>query len=267
MLDTLRKWPTKWPGNPVGLKTLYQKEVQRFFKVIMQTLLAPVITTLLFMAVFMLALDRGAVEMVPGLMFSEFLAPGLIMMAIVQNAFANSSSSLIIGKVNGNIVDILLPPLAPSEYTTAFVLGGVTRGLLVGLCVGICMALFVSVSLKHPIMTIYYAFSGATMLAMMGILAGIWANKFDHLASITNFIITPLSFLSGTFYSISSLPTFWQWVAYFNPFFYMIDGLRFAMTGYSDGNVYVGTLVLLVVNVLLWWSCVRLFRSGYKLRS
>ncbi len=250
----------------IAFFTLYKKEVQRFFKVIMQTLLAPVVTTLLYLAVFQLALGRGG-NMIGNLSFPLFLAPGLIMMTILQNSFANSSSSLIIGKVNGNIVDVLLPPLSPMTLTAGYALGAMTRGVLSGLMVATSMMFFLPLTIHHPMLVIYYVLSGAAMLAMLGILAGIWAEKFDHLATITNFVITPLSFLSGTFYSIRNLPPMWEWVALYNPFFYVIDGLRYAMTNHSDGNVQVGIFVLLTVNALLCLLCLHVFSSGYKLKA
>ncbi len=232
----------------------------------MQTLVAPVITTLLFLAIFHLANPKGHV-IANGVDFNVFLGAGLIMMAIVQNAFANSSSSLMIGKVNGSLVDILLPPLSAGEFTTALALGAVTRGLVVGSVVMFCMAFVVPITVYHPFLALYYAFSGALMLGLLGLLTGIWAEKFDHVATITNFVVTPLSFLSGTFYSIQNLPPFWQTLAHFNPFFFMIDGLRYALTNHADGNIQTGFIVLAIVNTSLWAWSQHLIAKGYKIRT
>jgi ABC-2 type transport system permease protein len=252
--------------NWIGATTLYSKEVRRFWKVWMQTLVAPVITTLLFLAIFHLANPKGHV-IANGVDFNVFLGAGLIMMAIVQNAFANSSSSLMIGKVNGSLVDILLPPLSAGEFTTALALGAVTRGLVVGSVVMFCMAFVVPITVYHPFLALYYAFSGALMLGLLGLLTGIWAEKFDHVATITNFVVTPLSFLSGTFYSIQNLPPFWQTLAHFNPFFFMIDGLRYALTNHADGNIQTGFIVLAIVNTSLWAWSQHLIAKGYKIRT
>lgn len=252
--------------NARGLWTLYLKEVRRFLKVFQQTVAAPVVTTLLFFAIFTLALGRS-VEMVEGVPFAAFLAPGLVMMAMVQNAFANTSSSLVIGKIQGNIVDVLMPPLAPWELTVGFALGGVSRGILVGAVTAAVMTLFAPVAIHDLLAVIYFGFTASLMLALIGIIGGIWSEKFDHMAAVTNFVVTPLTFLSGTFYSIERLPPVWQYVAHFNPFFYMIDGFRYGFIGHADAPVWLGAIVLGVVDlallVLTWW----LFRVGYKLKS
>ena len=252
--------------NGRGLWTLYLKEVRRFLKVFQQTIAAPVVTTLLFFAIFTLALGRS-VEMVEGVAFAAFLAPGLVMMSMVQNAFANTSSSLVIGKIQGNIVDVMMPPLAPWELTVGFAMGGVSRGLLVGVVTTGVIALFAPVAIHDIAAVLYFAFTASLMLALLGMLGGIWSEKFDHMAAVTNFVVTPLTFLSGTFYSIERLPAFWQHVAHANPFFYMIDGFRYGFIGHADAPVWVGVAVLAVVDlalaVLAWW----LFRIGYKLKS
>jgi ABC-2 type transport system permease protein len=253
--------------NWIGIHTLYLREVRRFWKVLMQTLVAPVVTTLLYLAIFALAFHHQNEDVVPGVSFNHFLVPGLIMMALAQNAFANSSSSLIIGKVNSSIVDILLPPLSPFGLTAGLAAGAMTRGLLVAVAVAVGMWVFVPFTIAHPLWALYYSVAGGMMLGLLGIFTGIWAEKFDHVATITNFIVTPLSFLSGTFYAISRLPEAWQVLAHINPFFYMIDGMRYAFTGYHDGPVVTGALVLLGVNIGLWLLCQRLFHTGYKLRS
>jgi ABC-2 type transport system permease protein len=252
--------------NLVGVWTLYRKEVQRFLKVVGQTVLAPIITTLVFLAVFALALGRAGRE-IEGLPFLEFLAPGLVMMAIVQNSFANTSSSLMIAKIQGNIVDYLMPPLSSGELLFGLAMGGVTRGFLVGCVVFVAMAPFVHLTMAHPVAILYFVISASLLLSLLGVLAALWAEKFDQMAMITNFVITPLSFLSGTFYSINALPGVFHLVALGNPFFYMIDGLRFGVTGHSDGNVWVGAVVLLIVNLALWRLALHLFRIGYRLKA
>lgn len=252
--------------NWLGVWTLYSREVRRFMKVYTQTLLAPVVTTLLFLAIFTLALG-GAVRVIAGVPFIEFLAPGLIMMAMAQNSFANTSSSIMVSKVQGNIIDILMPPLKPLELMLCISLGGATRGVCVGLLVGITMSLFVPIQIHHFGFVLYHAVMASTMLSCLGIIGGIWADKFDQMAGITNFVITPLAFLSGTFYSIQRLPEIFQVAAHFNPFFYMIDGFRYGVIGHADGSLLAGLLVLAGMNALLWSVCYWMFKSGYKLKS
>ncbi|MFN8693789.1 MAG: ABC transporter permease [Holosporales bacterium] len=252
--------------NLIGTKTLLLKEIRRFWKVMMQTVMAPMVTTLLFLAVFMLALGR-TYDVVPGVDFIHFLAPGLIMMALAQNAFANSSSSLIIAKVNNTIVDVIMPPLSPLELTTAFALGAVARGFVVAIAVLVSMLPFIPITVHHWGFLLYHFFSAGLLMGLLGILTGIWAEKFDNVATITNFFITPLSFLSGTFYSVQRLPEFWQIVAHVNPFFYMIDGARYALTGYNDGNLNAGIWVMLLCNCIAAFVCYRWFDRGYKLQA
>jgi len=227
--------------NWLGFWTLLSKEIRRFLKVYFQTILAPVVTTLLFLAVFALALGRVAAE-VGGVPFVEFLVPGLVMMAMVQNAFANTSSSLIIAKVQGNIVDMLMPPLSAGEQTLAVALGGVARGVTVGLAVTLTMTLFVRIHVHAPLYIVFHAVAGSLMLSLLGMIGGIWADKFDHMAAVTNFIVTPLSFLSGTFYSIDRLPEGWHALALVNPFFYMIDGFRYGFFGDVRCVAVVGSM-------------------------
>ncbi|MGF1595199.1 MAG: ABC transporter permease [Kiloniellaceae bacterium] len=248
-----------------GLWTLYMKEVRRFLNVFTQTLLAPMVTTLLFLAIFTLALGGDGRE-VGGVAFATFLAPGLIMMSVVQNAFANTSSSLVIAKVQGNIVDVLMPPLSPSELTLGFAAGGVTRGLMVGLAVGLGMWLFVPVTIHDPLFILFHGVMAALMLSLLGMIGGIWSEKFDHIAAVTNFVITPFSFLSGTFYSIERLPEAWQVVAHFNPFFYMIDGFRYGFIGHADGSLALGLAVMAGFNLFLWAVTYRMFATGYRLK-
>ena len=254
------------PYNWLGLWTLYMREIRRFLKVYTQTLLAPVVTTLLFLAIFTLALGR-AVEAVGGVPFREFLAPGLIMMAIIQNSFSNTSSSISIAKSQGNIVDTLMPPLNAHELTFAIALGGATRGVLVATVTGLAMSFFVDIGVHHLGFVAYHACSAALMLSLLGIITGIWADKFDHMAAVTNFVIMPLSFLCGTFYTIQRLPEIFQAIAHANPFFYMIDGFRYGFIGHADGSLAAGVLVTAGVNGGLWLLCHWMFKSGYKLKS
>ncbi|MFD2263676.1 ABC transporter permease [Lacibacterium aquatile] len=252
--------------NWLGLWTLYLKEVRRFLNVYTQTIAAPVVTSLLFLAVFTLALGRGA-QVVDGVAYASFLAPGLVMMAMTQNAFANTSSSLVIAKVQGNIVDILMPPLSPLELTVAYAASGATRGLVVGCVTWVGMALFTPLLPAHFLAVLFYGVMGSLMLALLGTLGGIWSEKFDHIAAVTNFIITPAAFLSGTFYSIQRLEDPWHWIALLNPFFYMIDGFRYGFINHADGSLAVGASVLLATNTLLGLLTWRLFNRGYKLKS
>ncbi len=252
--------------NWIGVWTLYEKEVRRFLKVITQTVFAPVVTSLLFLAIFTLALQRS-VDIGDGITYSEFLAPGLVVMTMMQNAFANTSSSIMISKVQGNIVDVLMPPLGPGELLTAFALGGVTRGLIVGTSTVVTMSLAVGFHAAHWPVALFFAVSASLAMALIGIAAGMWAEKFDHLSSVTNFVIQPLAFLSGTFYSIDRLPGIWNQLAHLNPFFYMIDGVRYGLIGWSDSDPLIGAAVLTGMNVVLMALCYMLLKRGYKIRS
>ncbi|WP_051152097.1 ABC transporter permease [Fodinicurvata sediminis] len=249
----------------MGLWTLYLKEVRRFLNVLTQTVVAPVVMSLLFLAVFTLALGRGSMS-VAGIPYPVFLAPGLIIMQMLQNSFANTSSSLVIAKVQGNIVDVLMPPLSPGELVLGYVGGGMTRGLLVGFVAGLAVWPFVRYGIHDPLAIIYYAINASMMLSLLGILGGVWADKFDHIAAVTNFVIMPLSFLSGTFYSVERLPDNWVFVAHLNPFFYLIDGFRYGIIGHSDSPIWMGALIVAVVNVLLWTLTYRMMATGYKLK-
>ncbi len=254
-----------------GLHTLYSKEVKRFMKVFTQTIMAPVVTTLLFYTIFTIALGgvRGP-RMVGDVPFAAFLAPGLIMMAIIQNAFANTSSSLMISKIQGNVIDVLMPPMGPLELTLGFAGGGMTRGVIVGLAAGIFMIFMVPIDpmgLHNIGLIFYHAAAASLMLALLGMIGGIWADKFDHMAAITNFVIMPLSFLSGTFYSTQRLPEIWQIVAHFNPFFYLIDGFRNGFIGSADANPLFGMAVVAGVNIVLLGIVYRMFATGYKLKA
>jgi ABC-2 type transport system permease protein len=252
-------------ANWLGLWTLYCREVRRFVKVYNQTITAPVVTALLFLAIFALALGQtGGVSRDPG--YLEFLAPGLVMMAIAQNAFANTSSSIIIAKVQGNIVDTLMPPLAPHELTFGIAFGGVTRGLAVGLAATLAMTIFLPLRVHDPLAMVYFAFTASLMLSLLGLAGGIWADKFDHIAAVTNFIVVPLSFLSGTFYSAERLPPFFRSLAHLDPFFYMIDGFRYGWMGRADMSIPTGMTVMAAACAGLWLLCQRMFATGYKLK-
>ncbi|MBM3564529.1 MAG: multidrug ABC transporter permease [Alphaproteobacteria bacterium] len=254
------------PHNWIGVWTLYVREVRRFIKVYSQTLVAPVVTTLLFLAIFTLALGPGRVD-IGGMPFAEFLAPGLVMMAVAQNAFANTSSSLVISKVQGNIVDTLMPPLTAHELTLAIALGGATRGVLVGALTMAAMIPFVEIGVAHWGFALFHLCAAALLLSLIGVAGGIWSDKFDHIAAVTNFVVTPLAFLSGTFYTLDRLPDAFARIATLNPFFYMIDGFRYGATGYADASPASGVMVMLAANGLMWLVCWRMFATGYKLKA
>jgi ABC-2 type transport system permease protein len=253
--------------NWVGLYTLVRKEVERFLKVYTQTLIAPAITTLLFYTVFALAFGGLEKKMDNGLSYLDFLAPGLVMMAMAQNAFSNTSSSLVISKIQGNIVDLLMPPLSAGEILTGYLVGSVIRGLAVGASTLALLAVFVPVPLHAFPAIIGFAVLGTWMMGALGLVAGIWSEKFDHIAAFTNFIVTPLTFLSGTFYRIDILPQPWDLAAHMNPFFYMIDGFRYGFIGQADGSVLAGVLLLLTLNAGLTVLAYRMFKSGYKIKG
>ncbi len=272
--------------NWLGLWTLYKREVGRFIKVWMQTLFAPVITTLLFMTVFKLAFgDRGQLTGdFEGLIYNNFLAPGLVVMAILQNAFQNTSSSLTISKVQGSQVDFLMPPLSPLELTIGFIAGAATRGLVVALVAGtaihfsgtliwlvtfgqVSVDSLASLDIQHGWAVVYFGICAAIMLGALGAMGGIWADKFDHLAAITNFVIVPLTFLSGTFYDIKVMIEPFYTIALFDPFFYLIDGFRYGFLGVSNSDLSIGVpvagLLALMATACVW----AMFRSGYKLKA
>lgn len=259
--------------NRVGLWSLYIKEVRRFLKVQTQTIWAPAVTTLLFLVIFIVALGRGGREVL-GVPFASFVAPGLIVMGMMQNAFANSSFSLLSGKIQGTIIDLLMPPLSEGELMTGIVAAAVTRAVAVGLAVAGAMLLYPGVTLhvEQPLAIFWFGLMGSVMLALLGLLTSIWAEKFDHNAAVTNFIVAPLSLLSGTFYTIENLHGIFQLVSRFNPFFYVISGFRFGFLGESDIGAGVQPVVwagigLLVLNLALGAVCYRLLRSGWKIKN
>ncbi len=248
-----------------GFSTLFYKETLRFWKVSFQTVLAPVVTALLYLTIFGHAL-RGHVEVYPGVGYTSFLIPGLVMMSVLQNAFANSSSSLIQSKITGNLVFVLLPPLTHWELFGAYVLASVVRGLAVGFGVFIVTIWFVPLTFAAPLYIIGFAALGSAILGTLGLIAGIWAEKFDQLAAFQNFLIMPLTFLSGVFYSTHSLPGIWQHVSRLNPFFYMIDGFRYGFFGVSDIDPLASLAVVAAFLVVIAALAMRLIASGYKLR-
>ena len=249
-----------------GMWTLFKKEILRFWKVSFQTVAAPVITALLYLLIFSHVLESH-VQVYDGVSYTAFLIPGLMMMSLLQNAFANSSSSLIQSKVMGNIVFLLLTPLSYWEFFTAFLLAAIIRGLVVGACVWLVALFFVDLPVAQPLLILAFAVLGGGLLGALGIIAGIWAEKFDQMAAFQNFIIMPLSFLSGVFYSIHSLPPFWQKVSHLNPFFYMIDGFRHGFFGQGDIAPEISLAVVGVSFLALSWITLRMLKSGYKLRG
>jgi ABC-2 type transport system permease protein len=248
-----------------GFRTLFYKEVLRFWKVATQTITAPILTAMLYLLIFGHVLEEH-VQVYPDVRYTSFLIPGLVMMSVLQNAFANSSSSLIQSKITGNLVFVLLPPLSHWELFGAYVLASVVRGLAVGAGVFAITAWFADLSFSAPWWIAIFALLGASILGTMGLIAGIWAEKFDQLAAFQNFLIMPATFLSGVFYSIHSLPTFWQTVSHFNPFFYMIDGFRYGFFGQSDVSPSTSFLIVIVFFALLASFAVHLLKTGYKLR-
>ena len=252
--------------NWIGFWTLYQKEVLRFLIVWIQTIFSPLISSLLFLLVLSLAIgnERGDVL---GVSFITFLAPGLIAMQVIQQAFSHSSSSFMIGKIQGNIVDILYAPLSAGEVITAITLASITRSIMIAFVSIVVFYFIIDFEIKNYITLITFTFLSSFILGALGIIAGLWAEKFDHMATITNFVIVPLSFLSGTFYSIDRLPDFLQSISKANPFFYMIDGFRYGFLEKSDGSIFVGSLYLTILAIVLWYVSYLLYKKGYKIRS
>ncbi len=263
------------PGVPVikrvnweGLRTLYIKEVRRFFKVQLQTIWAPAVTTLMFLVIFSVSMGKVRPNVL-GVPFSDFIAPGLIMMGMMQNAFANSSFALLVGKVQGTIVDYLMPPLSEGELLIALVGGAVTRAVLVGFAVWLAMLLWPGVHVTPQRMwaVIWFGLLGSSMLALLGVLTSIWAEKFDHAATVGNFVVAPLSLLSGTFYSVDKLSPTFAAISHANPFFYAISGFRYGFIGSADSPVLIGSMVLLGINVVFLMLAYSLLRTGWKLKA
>ena len=252
--------------NWLGFYTLYKKEIFRFLKVVIQTVISPLVTSLLFLMVLSLAIgnEKGSALGYP---FISFLAPGLIAMQIIQQAFSHSASSIMIGKIQGNIVDVLYAPLSPSEVTLAIILAAVTRSFIIAATSLVVFSFIIDLQFYNFYYIFIYTFLGSFILGAVGFIVGLWAEKFDNMASATNFIIVPLSFLSGTFYSIKKLPEALQKISEWNPFFYIIDGFRYGFLGVSDGSLRFGLLYLLALSALTWFLSYILFKKGYKIKS
>jgi ABC-2 type transport system permease protein len=253
--------PSAWRG----FLTLFRKETLRFWKVSVQTIAAPVLTSLLYLLIFSHVLE-GRLQIYPGVSYTAFLIPGLVMMSVLQNAFANTSSSLIQSKITGNLVFILLPPLAHWEMFAAYVLAAVLRGMLVGFGVFAVTVWFTDLSFQQPLWIIVFALIGSAILGTLGLIAGIWAEKFDQIAAFQNFIIMPMTFLSGVFYSVHSLPAFWQGLSHLNPFFYMVDGFRYGFFGRSDVSPWTSFAVVSASLLVVSSIAVIMLKRGYKIR-
>lgn len=263
--------PTIRNVNWGGLKTLYVKEVRRFFKVQLQTVWAPAITTLLYLVVFTVALGARSEVRVAGqpVAFADFVAPGLIVMGMLNNAFANASFALLVGKIQGTIVDYLMPPLSTAEVMLGLIGGAVTRAFLVGFAVWLAMLVWpgVHVMPRHPVAILWFGLLGSVFLALVGLLTSIWAEKFDHAAAVTNFVVAPLTLLSGTFYSVDRLSPVFQAISHANPFFYVISGFRYGFLGIADSPVLLGSFVILALDIVLGVLCYMLLRSGWRLKN
>ena len=252
--------------NWIGFWTLYKKEVLRFLIVIIQTVISPLVTSLLFLLVLSLAIGNERGEVL-GFPFITFLAPGLIVMQVIQQAFSHSSSSIMIGKIQGNIVDILYAPMTAGEITLATNLAACTRSVIIAFVSIIVFIFVVDLNFYNFFYIFLFTFLGSFILSSIGIVIGLWAEKFDHMASATNFIIVPLSFLSGTFYSIDRLPDILKSVSQCNPFFYIIDGFRYGFLGISDGSIEFGLFYLIILSGITWFAAYMLFKKGYKIKS
>jgi len=259
--------PREYHGvNWEGLRTLYLREVRRFWKVGTQTLAAPVVTALLYMLVFVVAV-RGAAPPIDGVKFATFVAPGLIMMQILGNAFSNSSSSLLQAKMNGLLGDFIMPPLSPAEQVTGFTLGAATRGVLVGAVTALAVLPFASLGIAHLWAVIYFAVAASLIMGMLGMMAAIWSVKFDHIAAVSNFIVMPMTFLSGTFYLVERLPEPFRSASHYNPFFYLIAGFRYGFIGHADGSILIGVISTAALTVLLAGGCLWMFATGYRMKT
>jgi ABC-2 type transport system permease protein len=252
--------------NWFGANALLKKEILRFLKVYHQTLFSPVVNIILFLAVFSLSVGHQ-IQLINGVDFSVFMASGLIMMAAMQNAFANSSSSFVMGKVMGHIIDYLIPPLGAFELLYAFCVGAILRGIGVALVSFAVISFFVSLPLHSAFYLVYYLFFGCMFLGLLGILCGVLSDSFDQMSAMTSYVITPLTFLSGTFYSTNSLPEFWKIVSHFNPFFYILDGFRYSIAGVNDGNLLTGQIYIFILNAILLVVLYQMIKRGYRIKS
>ena len=253
-------------ANWEGLRTLYLREVRRFWKVGTQTLAAPVVTALLYMLVFVVAV-QGARPPVEGVVFATFVAPGLIMMQILNNAFSNSSSSLLQAKMNGLIGDFIMPPLTPVEQVTGFVLGAATRGVAVGAVTALAVLPFAHLAVAHVWAILYFSLAASLIMGMLGLMAAIWSVKFDHIAAVGNFVVMPMTFLSGTFYLVTRLPEPFRTASKFNPFFYLISGFRYGFIGQSDGSLVIGVAYSAALMIILGAVCLWMFATGYRMKT
>ncbi len=252
--------------NYLGTSTLIKKEIYRFLKVYHQTIFSPIINIALFLVVFSISVGKN-IEKIEGINFAVFVASGLIIMSAMQNSFANSSSSLVMSKVMGHIVDYLIPPISGLEMLFAFLVGAVARGVLVALAGFFVIFFFVPLPINSLFFTLLFLFLGCCFLGLLGILCGVLSDTFDQMSALTSYLITPLTFLSGTFYSINSLSNFWQIIAKLNPFFYIIDGFRYGITGHSDGNLFLAIVYLITLNIILFLILLQILKSGYKIKN
>ena len=258
----IRRFNVNW----VGAYTLYVKETLRFLSVFSQTVLGPILTAVLFLLVISLALGNDRANVL-GVSFIEFLAPGLITMQFLQQTFSHSSSSILMGKVMGNIVDLIGAPLSAGEVTISITLAAVTRGFVISIISIIIFHLMVGIVVNNYLILIIYMFLGSFIMGITGFIAGLFSDKFDHLASLTNFIIVPLSFLSGTFYSVERLPDLLNKISFWNPFFHIIDGFRYAFIGNMDGSIKFGIIYLSILSIIIWFIAYLLYKKGYKIKS
>jgi ABC-2 type transport system permease protein len=254
-------------SNLIGLRTVYYKETYRFAKVYNQTLFAPVVNAMLFFAIFSLAIG-SKVEHIGEIDFKIFMVAGLVMMTAMQNSFANSSSSFTMGKVLGNIVDYLMPPLGAKEIIIGMVAAAVTRGFIVGVLVALVASIFVDLPIQHPLYAVAYLILASILLGLVGTLTGIFVESFDQMSAISSYVIVPLTFLSGTFYSVKSLPEFWYNISQFNPFFYMIDGFRYGLTGHTDtSNPLIGIIYISCISIIIYAVTYHLIKTGYRIKQ
>ncbi len=258
----VRRFNVNW----VGAYTLYIKETLRFLSVFGQTIVGPIITSILFLLVISLAIGETRPNVL-GVEFIIFLAPGLIAMQVIQQSFSHSSSSLLMGKVMGNIVDMIGAPLSASEVTLAIILASITRAIIISVISVIIFSLVIEIEIKNYLIFISYLILSSFIMGTAGFIAGLWADKFDHMATVTNFMIVPLSFLSGTFYSIERLPNFLITLSYYNPFFHMIDGFRYSFINSMDGSITFGLIYLILLSIVLWIIAYTLYKKGYKIKS
>ena len=252
--------------NWVGAYTLYLKETLRFLSVFGQTIIGPIVTSILFLSVISLAIGKDRPDVL-GVPFIEFLAPGLIAMQIIQQAFSHSSSSLLMGKVMGNIVDLVGAPLSASEVSLSIIFASVTRALFISVISIIIFSIMIEIEIKNYLIFFIYLFLSSFIMGAAGFIAGLWADKFDHMATATNFIIVPLSFLSGTFYSVDRLPDLLSTLSHYNPFFHMIDGFRYAFINNMDGSLKFGLIYLILISIIIWLIAYLLYKKGYKIKS